>query len=237
VLPHPSQGRKQEHIHTVCFLVGDALETFNSLQASPLMEEVTMRVTVLGSVLAAGALLVTTPYSGLAQQSDATTNQRAGSAERMNPPSSENRIQREVHHELVMLPYYGVFDNLAYRIDGGTVTLFGQVTRPTLKSDAENVVKNVEGVNRVVNNIEVLPVSSMDDRIRLAEYRAIYSQPTLNKYALQAVPPIHIIVKNGHVTLVGVVANESDKNVAGIQAKSVPGVFSVENNLQVESKR
>ena len=135
-----------------------------------------------------------------------------------------------------MLPYYGVFDNLAFRVDNGTVTLFGQVTRPTLKSDAENVVKNVEGVNRVVNNIEVLPVSSMDDRIRLAEYRAIYSQPTLNRYALQAVPPIHIIVKNGHVTLVGVVNNEADKNVAGIQAKGVSGVFSVENNLRVESK-
>ncbi len=146
----------------------------------------------------------------------------------------QTRLEKEVRHELVMLPYYGVFDNLSYRVDNGTVTLMGSVSRPTLKSDAENVVKNVEGVQRVINNIEVLPVSPNDDRIRLAVYRSVYGQATLNRYALQAVPPIHIIVKNGHVDLVGVVANESDKNVAGIQAKTVPGVFSVENDLQVE---
>lgn len=136
-----------------------------------------------------------------------------------------------------MLPYYGVFDNLSYRVDGGTVTLFGQVTRPTLKSDAENVVKKIEGVSRVINNIEVLPLSPNDDRIRLAVYRAVYGQPNLNRYAMQAVPPIHIIVGNGNVTLTGVVANASDKNVAEIQAKSVPGVFSVKNELQVESAK
>lgn len=199
-----------------------------------------MRVTLNGSTsIATSVLLLGLGCAGsaAAQSKAATTAAQSGTAERMTPPGPESGIARQVHHELVMLPYYGVFDNLAYRVDGGTVTLFGQVTRPTLKSDAENVVKNIESVNRVVNNIEVLPVSSMDDRIRLAEYRAIYSQPQLNKYALQAVPPIHIIVKNGHVTLVGVVANEADKNVAGIQAKGVPGVFSVENNLQVESKK
>ncbi|MCU1275267.1 MAG: transport-associated protein [Bryobacterales bacterium] len=149
-------------------------------------------------------------------------------------PRGEARIQREVRHQLVMLPYYGIFDNLAYQVNGSTVTLYGQVSRPTLKSDAENAVKQIEGVDRVINNIEVLPLSPNDDRIRLAEYRAIYGQSALNRYGLQAVPPIHIIVNNGNVTLEGVVANEGDKNIAGIQANTVPGVFSVTNNLRVE---
>jgi len=146
----------------------------------------------------------------------------------------QDRITREVRHELVMLPYYGVFDNLAYRVDGSTVTLLGEVTRPTLKSDAENVVKGVEGVTSVNNQIRVLPLSSMDDRIRLAEYRAIFGQPGLDRYAMQAVPPIHIIVDNGKVTLEGVVDNQGDKDRAGIQANTVNGVFSVTNNLRVE---
>jgi len=146
----------------------------------------------------------------------------------------QDRIVKEVRHELVMLPYYNVFDNLAFKVDGSTVTLMGQVTRPTLKSDAERVVKGIEGVEKVVNNIEVLPVSPNDERIRLAVYRAIYGQPGLQRYGLQAVPPIHIIVKNGNVTLEGVVANEADKNIANVQANGVPGVFSVKNNLRVE---
>lgn len=149
-------------------------------------------------------------------------------------PRAEERIKREVRHELVMLPYYGVFDNLAYKVEGYSVTLIGQVTRPTLKSDAENVVKKIEGVEHVKNEIEVLPLSPMDDRIRLATYRAIYSQPGLDRYALQAVPPIHIIVRNGNVTLEGVVASDADKNMAGIRANGVSGVFSVKNNLHAE---
>src|SRR5687767_10921570 len=145
------------------------------------------------------------------------------------------RFVREIRHELVMLPYYGVFDNLSYKVDGYNVTLMGQVTRPTLKSDAERVVKDIEGVEKVINNIEVLPNSPNDDRIRLAAYRTIYGHTALNRYALNAVPPIHIIVKNGNITLEGVVANESDKNIANIQARSVPGAFSVTNNLRTES--
>lgn len=144
------------------------------------------------------------------------------------------RITREVHHQLVMLPYYGVFDNLAYKVNGSTVTLLGQVTRPTLKSSAENVVKNIEGVEHVNNDIEVLPLSPNDDRIRIAEYHAIYGKPGLDQYALRAIPTIHIIVKNGHVTLVGAVANKGDKERAGLAANSVPGVFSVTNNLRVD---
>ena len=144
------------------------------------------------------------------------------------------RIAHEVRHELIMLPYYGVFDNLAFRVEGDTVTLHGQVTRPTLKSDAEGIVKQIEGVRKVKNEIEVLPLSPDDDRIRIAEYRAIYSQPVLNRYALRALPPIHIIVKNGNLTLEGSVATEEDKNIADIQANGVPGVFHVTNRLRIE---
>jgi hyperosmotically inducible protein len=147
--------------------------------------------------------------------------------------TSNPKIIKEVRHELVMLPYYGVFDNLAYRVDGAKVTLFGQVTRPTLKSDAENVVKKIEGVERVDNEIEVLPLSPNDDRIRRAAYRAIFSRPGLDGYQMGAVPPIHIIVKNGNITLVGVVDNEADKNLAGIAANGVAGAFKVTNDLDV----
>src|SRR5712672_3434960 len=150
---------------------------------------------------------------------------------------SIDRIYKEVRHELVMLPFYGVFDNLAYKVDpDGTVTLLGQVSRPTLKSDAENVVKRIEGVTKVFNNIEVLPTSINDDRIRRDVYRAIFGNSVLSQYQLRAVPPIHIIVNNGHVTLEGVVARAMDKQVAGMQANQVPGVFSVTNNLQVEEE-
>lgn len=145
------------------------------------------------------------------------------------------RIYKEVRHELVMLPFYGVFDNLAYKVDpDGTVTLLGQVARPVLKSDAENSIKRIEGVTRVVNNIEVLPTSIQDDRIRREVYRAIYGNPALSQYQVRAVPPIHIIVKNGNVTLEGVVARAMDKQIAGVQANTVSGTFSVTNNLVVE---
>jgi hyperosmotically inducible periplasmic protein len=146
----------------------------------------------------------------------------------------EERIAKEVRHELVMLPYYDVFDNLAFKIDGSTVTLMGTVSRPTLKPDAENIVRKIEGVEKVVNDIQVTPVSPNDDRIRVAVYRAIYGQAALQRYGVQAVPPIHIIVVNGNVTLEGVVTSEGDKNIANIQANGVSGVFAVKNNLRVE---
>jgi hyperosmotically inducible protein len=134
------------------------------------------------------------------------------------------------------LPEYGVFDNLAFRVDGTNVTLLGQVTKPILKSDAGNVVKRIEGVTKVDNQIAILPPSSMDDGIRMAEYRAIYSESSLLRYAMQAVPPIHIIVDTGKVTLEGVVATQSDKDLANLRAGTVGGVFSVTNNLRVEGK-
>jgi hyperosmotically inducible protein len=158
----------------------------------------------------------------------------AAGADKQASSRGTERIAREVRHELVMLPYYGVFDNLAFKVDGYNVTLMGQVTRPTLKSDAGNVVKKIECVELVHNEIEVLPPSPNDDRIRRATYNAIYGYASFNRYAFQAVPPIHIIVKSGNVTLEGVVANESDKNVAGVRANGVSGVFSVTNNLRVE---
>lgn len=150
-----------------------------------------------------------------------------------NEPKPANKLMKEVRHELVMLPYYSVFDNLAYRVEGDKVILMGQVVRPTLKSDAAAVVKSIEGVRAVENQIEVLPTSPMDDQLRRALYRAIYGDTTLDRYALSSVPSIHIIVKNGHVTLEGVVDREADKNVAGLRANGVPNVFSVQNNLRV----
>lgn len=146
-------------------------------------------------------------------------------------------LEKTIRHELVMLPYYNVFDNLSYRVDAdGHVTLYGQVMRPTLKSDAANVVKHVEGVTGVTNDIEVLPLSPFDDRIRIAVARAIYGYGPLQRYGMGAQPPIHIIVKNGNVTLEGVVASEFDKSIANVRANGVGGVFSVTNKLQVEGR-
>jgi len=156
------------------------------------------------------------------------------SAQGQTTEKSRQRLIKEIRHELVMLPYYGVFDNLAYKVDGDVVTLMGQVSRPTLKSDAERSVKGIEGIDQVRNEIEVLPTSPSDDRLRIAIYRAIYGQSALQMYSMRAVPPIHIIVKNGNVTLEGAVSREADKNIAGIQANGVSGVFSVKNNLVID---
>lgn len=150
------------------------------------------------------------------------------------PPRARERLERAIRRELITLPWYGVFDLLQFRLDGYDVTLLGYVTRPNLKSEAENVVRAIEGVEKVINQIEVLPLSPNDDRIRLAVFNAIYRHPALNRYALRAVPPIHIIVKNGHVTLEGNVASEGDRNIAGIRANGVKGVFSVTNNLVID---
>jgi len=158
---------------------------------------------------------------------------------RTNPQRNEAKYQekliKEVRHELRLLPYYTVFDNLAFKVEGDKVTLLGQVVRPTLKSDAEAAVKSIEGVASLVNDIEVLPVSPMDDQLRRAVYQAIYGDTALSRYGFQAMPSIHIIVKNGNVTLEGVVDSESDKNLANLRASAVPNAFSVKNNLTVAS--
>jgi len=148
---------------------------------------------------------------------------------------SQPRITREVRHELAMLPQLSIFDNLAFRVDGSTVTLLGQVRNAVLKSDAEHVVKHIEGVEQVNNQIETLPPSPNDDRIRAQVARAIFNDSRLFPYAIQSLPPIHIIVKGGHVNLEGVVRDQGDKNEAGIRANEIAGVFSVQNNLQVEN--
>jgi len=179
-----------------------------------------MRALLFGAMFGVGAASM--PYAAVAANNAAQDEAK---------PS--NKLIKEVRHELVMLPYYSVFDNLTYKVKGDQVTLMGQVVRPTLKSDAEAVVKSIEGVGSVVNQIEVLPTSPMDDQIRRATYRAIYSEGALFQYGLASVPSVHIIVKNGHVTLEGVANNETDKNLAGLKANGVPNVFSVTNNLAV----
>src|SRR5580704_1006475 len=143
-------------------------------------------------------------------------------------------LSESVRHSLAMMPRFSVFDELKFQVDGGTVTLTGEVTQPIVKDDAAYAVVHVEGVTNVVNNIEVLPLSPNDDRVRRAVYRAIYSNSVLSPYQLRAVPPIHIIVKNGQVTLEGAVARQMDKQVAGIKANGVSGVFGVTNNLMVD---
>jgi hyperosmotically inducible periplasmic protein len=149
----------------------------------------------------------------------------------------EENLRREVNHELVMLPWLSVFDNLQYKVNGTEVTLMGQVTQPVTKSDAENHVKSIEGVTKVNNEIEVLPLSPNDDRIRRAVFRAVFADPGLEKYSMGSLAPLHIIVKNGHVTLEGVVLSDGDKNRAGIRANGVSGVFSVTNNLRIENSK
>jgi hyperosmotically inducible protein len=140
-----------------------------------------------------------------------------------------------VRHQLLEVPWYSVFDNIEFKVTGSEVTLLGQTVNDTLMHDAESAVKNIEGVTKVTDKIELLPVSPMDDGIRRATYRAIYSEPQLQRYAMGTVPPIHIIVKGGHVTLIGWVASQSDKDIAGIRAKGVSDAFSIENDLRVEN--
>ena len=157
----------------------------------------------------------------------------AAQEQREVTPKAQERIQKEVRHELLMLPQLSVFDNLAYKVEGYNVTLVGQVSNPVVKSDAENAIKRIEGVEKVDNQIEVLPPSPVDDGLRRRLYRAIYGYPTLQKYAMPVIKPIRIIVKGGNVTLEGVVDNQGDKNVAGIRAHGVSGSSSVTNNLVV----
>lgn len=181
-------------------------------------------------LLVLSSLLIASSRGAWAQNANAGHTFQSGD-------TNENRIAREVRHELVMLPYYSVFDDLAFQVQDTTITLLGDVVRPTLKSDAENVTKRVEGVTKVVNKINVLPLSPFDNQIRLAMARVIYGDPTISvRYSNRALPPIHIIVNNGHVTLEGVVANQGDKDLINVRANTVPNVFSVDNRLQVEKR-
>lgn len=186
------------------------------------MQNLKIRAPFIGAL----ALLAIAPLSSFAQSTSSAA---------VPPLGNQAALEQHVRHALVMLPYYNIFDNLEFQVDGDHVTLSGQVTWPVLKSDAANAVKRIEGVQSVTNNIEVLPLSRFDDRIRMATYRAVFGADGLYRYAMGANPSIHIIVDNGHVTLVGVVGNQMDKTLAGIRANTVPGVFSVTNDLMVQS--
>jgi hyperosmotically inducible periplasmic protein len=174
------------------------------------------------------ALLLTTPSGAFAQALPSPTSQERGG-------HAMESLKSEIRHELVMLPYYSVFDWFEAEVQAdGTVILNGAVRQPTLKKDAETKVARVEGVTRVSNNIDVLPLSNFDDDLRLRMYRAIYSSDSpLFKYAIQSVGPIHIIVNNGHVTLKGVVDSQADADIANVKAHGVSGAFEVRNELQV----
>ena len=187
-----------------------------------------MTLTRVARVLSlSGLLILTGSVVGAAGAAPAST------ASTTNPNASA--ISNQVHHKLSMLPWYGVFDNLQYQVNGTEVTLIGQVIgeHDRTKYDAVNAVKSIPGVTNVVDNIEILPLSPFDDRIRRAEFRTIFSQSDLGRYTEGAIPQVHIIVRNGHVFLEGVVMNQMDKTVAGIVANSVPGVFSVTNDLHI----
>jgi hyperosmotically inducible protein len=185
-----------------------------------------IRVIALAALLPAVAFSQASPQQG----KPALENKRSSSPS----PQSQERITREVRHELLGIPQLGVFDHLSFEVDGSKVTLLGSATLPVIKQNAERAVKDIEGVEQVDNKIDVLPVNSADQQIRLAAFRAIYGQPSLQRYAVRAIPPIHIIVNRGHITLEGVVLNKTDSQIAETQARTLPGVFSVTNNLRVE---
>ena len=147
---------------------------------------------------------------------------------------SDEVVAKQIRKKLVTLPYYGVFDNLGFEIEGSTVTLYGQVVRASTRKDAERRVSKIEGVERVINNIEVLPLSGFDDRIRARTLRAVARTGGLFRYFQGVNPSIHIIVKGGRITLEGVVSSKSDSQLAYLAARGVPESFSVTNNLRVE---
>ncbi|HZU27494.1 MAG TPA: BON domain-containing protein [Bryobacteraceae bacterium] len=193
-----------------------------------------------GSRQARSLILVTMDYAqarAKLNRFDASPSEQMASAPAaMNSSSKEAvSLERRVRSELLKLPWYGVFDHLAFQVHGDEVRLTGEVSWPALKANAERAVRGVEGVAAVTSDIRVLPLSPQDDRIRLATYRAIYGQPSLARYGLNPHAPIRIIVENGHVTLKGVVGNNMDRTIAYMQANKVPGVFSVTNSLQVGS--
>jgi hyperosmotically inducible protein len=187
-----------------------------------------MRRQFLPWVALAVAFALAAPASVPAQ-----SKTRATPAVKRDSANYEAWLREKVRHELVMLPWLGVFDHLAFRVQGERVTLMGYTIRPSIRSSAENVVKKIEGVRQVVNQIEILPPSPHDDSIRRDAYRAIFGDPALGRYAIQPLPSIHIIVRRGHIILEGAVDNQTDKNIAGIRASGVPESFSITNNLRV----
>lgn len=185
---------------------------------------------MFGAVLLAFA--VTVAAAPCAAQSQSPPGKKPASTE--EKPGTN--LAHEIHHQIQVLPFYSVFDHVAFKLEGAKVTLTGQVLRPTMREQAEAAIKSLEGVTVVVNQIELLPASPSDDELRRAIYRAIYEDSTLARYAVQAVPPIHIIVKNGNVALEGFVESPGDKSLAGARGGGVPNVASIKNNLVVQGK-
>jgi hyperosmotically inducible periplasmic protein len=194
------------------------------------------RMIMACAVLAVALTSISAPASPRQSQKGKKSRLESKSSREARESRDLNYLTREIRKELVTLPYFGVFDWLEGNVQpDGTVYLRGQVTRPTLRKDSQRRVEKVEGVSRVVNRIEVLPLSPNDDRLRRAVYRELFNPNSpLFRYGQQPVPPIHIIVRNGRLTLKGVVANEGDSNLANIKARGVPGLFEVRNELRVE---
>ena len=215
----------------ITFLAGSLLVSAQAAQSETSRKEPQNQTT--GTTSPADTSKTQSGTSAGSPSSTETASPSTPQSDRGTSQKAEDRLYKEVRHELVMLPNLSLWDNLAYKVDGYKVTLLGQVRNAGLKSEAENAVKHIEGVEQVDNQIQVLPPSPSDDRIRVAVARSIFDAPGLFPYAMESVPPIHIIVNGGHVTLEGVVNNEGDKNMAEMRAKQVPGVFSVTNNLQV----
>lgn len=190
------------------------------------MKKFNLGTLIAGLVLSFGLLTSTAPIAAAATDGSVA-----------NGAPSQARLAKEVRHKLLMLPYYGVFDNLQYSINGSRVTLLGQVVRPTTRSDAARSVAGIEGVTQVVNKIEVLPLSPFDDSIRARTYRALSRAGGLNRYFAGANPSVHIIVNRGQLTLTGVVDSSLDKQLAYMTARGVSGVFSVTNELQLGNER
>lgn len=181
-----------------------------------------MKPRILGRAIMAAAFLVAGVSGAYAGQSKAA-------------PGSDEDLAQKVRHEIVMYPYYTIWDDISFQVNHGNVELIGEVNQPYKKFDIGKAVAHVPGVESVTNQLEVLPLSSMDDRLRLQVARAIYRDPSLSRYSLGALPSIHIIVDNGHVTLTGVVATDFDKQVAGVRAASVGLSFGpIKNDLRVE---
>ncbi|MGD0932480.1 MAG: BON domain-containing protein [Candidatus Korobacteraceae bacterium] len=182
--------------------------------------------------VAAGAQSAQPPMSNQSMSNQPAPAQ-APPPEAALPPEAQAKIAKAINHNVIMLPYYGIFDSLSYQLQGRTVILTGEVTNPSLKPDAERAVKKVEGVDKVVNNIEILPPSPIDQQIRERVRKTIYSYGPLFKYSRDPNPPIRIIVKNSRVTLEGVVDSEGDKNLCTLRVNQISSVLSVTNNLRV----
>jgi len=180
-----------------------------------------------------GIGLIALAFAGAGMAISANAEIPVAAPQQVTRANDEALLSKQVRRQLVMLPWTGVFDNLEYKMDGSQVVLMGQVVNPWTKSDAENSVKSIRGITQVVNKIQVLPLSMFDNQIRWAEYRAIFSNTSLSRYAMGVNPSIRIIVDNGHVTLVGYVDSKMDRQIAGIRAGAVPGVFSVTNDLRL----